>query len=135
SDAVALEGDKLVWHGSLPASATPVEGKYTAIGRGRFPLATPPGRIIDQFKIDVASNGSDVRMMELSLQPTSSKRESNRTTYVWDYKRLMFGRPISLDVLGIAPIDRLGELSWLGPISVIAFGLVLGLVSRAFAVA
>src|SRR4029078_10233350 len=36
------------------------------------------------------------------------------------------------DVLGIAPIDRLGELSWLGSISVIAFGLVIGLVSRAY---
>jgi hypothetical protein len=44
----------------------------------------------------------------------------------------MFGRPIVLDVLGIAPIDRLGELSWLGPISVVMFGLVLGLVASAF---
>jgi len=41
-------------------------------------------------------------------------------------------RPIALDVLGIAPIDRLGELTWLGPASVVVFGLVLGLVARAF---
>src|SRR5262249_23208662 len=43
-----------------------------------------------------------------------------------------FGRPIALDVLGIAPIDRLGELAWLGPSSVVLFGLVLGLVAHAF---
>jgi len=40
--------------------------------------------------------------------------------------------PIALDVLGIAPIDRLGELTWLGPASVIIFGLVLGLVAYAY---
>jgi type II secretory pathway pseudopilin PulG len=135
SDEVALANDKLVWHGPLPQAQTPVRVQYTAVGRGLYSLQTPPGKIIDQFKIELSANGSDVRMMELSLQPTSATRGSNRTTYVWDYKRLMFGRPISLDVLGIAPIDRLGELSWLGPISVIAFGIVLGVISRAYAVA
>ena len=52
--------------------------------------------------------------------------------YTWDYKRLLFGRPIALDVLGIAPIDRLGELTWLGPASVVIFGLLLGLVAHAY---
>jgi hypothetical protein len=33
-----------------------------------------------------------------------------------------------VDVLGIAPIDRLGQLTWLGPVSVIVFGLLVGLV-------
>ena len=33
-----------------------------------------------------------------------------------------------LDVLGIAPIDRLGELTWLGPVSVVVFGILVGLV-------
>ena len=51
-----------------------------------------------------------------------------------DYKRLLFGRPIALDVLGIAPIDRLGELAWLGPASVVVFGLLLGLIAHAFAI-
>jgi len=37
-------------------------------------------------------------------------------------------------VLGIAPIDRLGELTWLGPSSVVIFGLLLGLVAHAFAI-
>ena len=46
----------------------------------------------------------------------------------------MFGRPIVLDVLGIAPIDRLGELRWLGPMSVVVFGLIVGLVAHAFSV-
>jgi hypothetical protein len=44
----------------------------------------------------------------------------------------MFGRPIAVDVLGIAPIDRLGELGWLGPMSVVLFGIVIGIVSRAY---
>ncbi len=35
-------------------------------------------------------------------------------------------------MLGIAPIDRLGELTWLGPASVVLFGLLLGLVAHAF---
>jgi hypothetical protein len=35
---------------------------------------------------------------------------------------------VRIDVLGIAPIDRLGELTWLGPVSVVAFGLLVGLV-------
>src|SRR6266542_2090924 len=73
-----------------------------------------------------------VRMLELSLQPTRYARANGRTVYTWDYKRLMFGRPITVDVLGIAPIDRLGELSWLGPMSVVVFGLILGLVARAY---
>jgi hypothetical protein len=71
-------------------------------------------------------------MLELSLQPTSLKRDSAATQYVWDYPRLMFGRPIALDVLGVAPIDRLGELRWLGPMSVIVLGIVVGLFAHAF---
>jgi hypothetical protein len=35
--------------------------KYTAVGRGLYSLATPPGTILDQFKIELAANGSDVR--------------------------------------------------------------------------
>jgi hypothetical protein len=73
-------------------------------------------------------------MLELSLQPTTWTREKGRTIYTWDYKHLLFGRPISLDVLGIAPIDRLGQLTWLGPASVVIFGLILGLVAHAFAI-
>ncbi len=70
-------------------------------------------------------------MMELSLQPTGRARSPRATTYTWDYKRLLFGQPVRLDVLGIAPIDRLGELTWLAPISVIAFGLLVGLIIQA----
>lgn len=136
SDAIRINSDKLVWHGPLSSDApAKVEVKYAAVGRGIYALQTPSASILDRFKIELTANESDVRMLELSMQPTSFARGPGRTTYVWDYKRLMFGRPIALDVLGIAPIDRLGELSWLGPISVVVFGLVLGLVSRAFPVA
>ena len=64
-------------------------------------------------------------MLELSLQPTKYVRGNGQTIYTWDYKNLLLGRPIALDVLGIAPIDRLGELTWLGPASVVIFGLRL----------
>jgi hypothetical protein len=80
----------------------------------------------------MTAHGSDVRMLELSLQPTALDRSAGTTKYLWDYKRLMFGRPIAVDVLGIAPIDRLGELSWLGPLSVLAFGIVIGLIAKAY---
>ena len=45
----------------------------------------------------------------------------------------MFGRPIAVDVLGVAPVDRLGELRWLGPVSVVVFGLIVGLYAHAHA--
>jgi prepilin-type N-terminal cleavage/methylation domain-containing protein len=130
--AIEIRGDKLVWYGELPAEATPMSISYSAIGKGIYNLQTPPSGILDTFHIDLTAVGSDVRMLELSLQPTTYIRGNGQTTYTWDYKRLLFGRPIALDVLGIAPIDRLGQLSWLGPASVVVFGLVLGLVANAF---
>jgi hypothetical protein len=70
--------------------------------------------------------------LTLSLQPTEApKKAGNTTSYVWDYERLMFGQPVRVDVLGIASIDRLGELTWLGPLSVLLFGLLVGLVVHA----
>jgi hypothetical protein len=136
SDALELRGDKLVWHGKLPADApTAIDVTYAAKGKGMYSLATPPGVILDTFNIELTAHGSDVRMLELSLQPTSFDRSANMTKYIWNYNRLLYARPIALDVLGIAPIDRLGELRWLGPLSVVAFGVVIGLISRAYQVA
>src|SRR5262249_27584470 len=126
---------KLVWRGNLTANATPLSVTYTAVGKGLYELSVPPGGILDQFQISLAANGSDVRLLELSLQPTSLARSTGTTTYTWDYKRLLFGQPIRLDVLGIAPIDRLGELTWLGPLSVVVFGLLVGLIIQAAQVA
>ncbi len=132
SDAVILGDGKLVWHGRLQAGApVPMEITYTAVGKGVYALQVPPGGILDTFKIDLASVGSDVRMLELSLQPTELRREGGKTFYKWDYQNLLSGRPIALDVLGIAPIDRLGELSWLGPGSIVLFGLLVGILARA----
>src|SRR6266550_784688 len=130
--SVEIRGDKLVWFGTLPGEATPLTIAYSAVGKGLYNLQTPPSGILDTFRVDLTAVGSDVRMLELSLQPTRSFRGNGQTIYTWDYKRLLFGRPITLDVLGIAPIDRLGELTWLGPASVVVFGLVLGLIARAF---
>jgi prepilin-type N-terminal cleavage/methylation domain-containing protein len=134
SEAVEIRGDKLVWFGSLPVDATPMTIAFSAVGKGIYNLQTPPSGILDTFHIDVSAVGSDVRMLELSLQPTKFVRNNNQTIYTWDYKRLLFGRPIALDVLGVAPIDRLGELTWLGPASVVIFGILLGLVAHAFAI-
>jgi prepilin-type N-terminal cleavage/methylation domain-containing protein len=135
SELVALRDGKLVWRGNLTANPTPLSVTYTAVGKGLYELSVPPGGILDQFQISLAANGSDIRLLELSLQPTSLTRSTGTTTYTWEYKRLLFGQPIRLDVLGIAPIDRLGELTWLGPISVVVFGLLVGLIVHAFQVA
>ncbi|MFO0852190.1 MAG: type II secretion system protein [Gemmataceae bacterium] len=125
-----LDG-KLVWTGQLAAEPATLEVEYSAVGKGVYELAVPAGGPLDQFQVTLTAEGSDVRLLELSLQPTGLRSDSGGTTYIWDYKRLLFGQPVRLDVLGIAPIDRLGELTWLGPISVAAFGLLVGLVVTA----
>ena len=133
SEAVSIENDKLIWTGVLaPGGASTFDITYTAVGRGVYALQTPPAKILDTFHVQLTTVGSDVRMLELSMQPTQTDRKSGATTYTWNYKRLMFGRPIVVDVLGIAPVDRLGELRWLGPMSVVVFGLSIGLMMRAF---
>jgi prepilin-type N-terminal cleavage/methylation domain-containing protein len=132
SESVEIRGDKLIWFGKLSDQPTSMTIAYSAVGKGLYSLQPPPSGALDVFHIDLIAVGSDVRMPELSLQPTKYVRAKGQTVYTWDYKRLLFGRPISLDILGIAPIDRLGELSWLGPGSVIVFGLLLGLVARAY---
>jgi prepilin-type N-terminal cleavage/methylation domain-containing protein len=133
SDNVSLRDSTLVWTGKLPTTPTPITVTYAAVGKGLYELQTPPGRILDTFNLDLVANGSDVRMLELSLQPTKLTRGAEQTTYTWNYSRLMFGRPIAVDVLGVAPVDRLGELRWLGPLSVIIFGLLIGLYAHAHA--
>ncbi len=131
SEMVALRDGKMIWRGALAAEPMLLEITYTAVGKGLYELSVPPGGILDHFQVTLAANGSDVRLLELSLQPTSLSRTADATTYTWDYKRLLFGQPVRLDVLGIAPIDRLGELTWLAPVSVLVFGLLVGLVVHA----
>jgi prepilin-type N-terminal cleavage/methylation domain-containing protein len=134
SESVQIRGDKLVWFGSLPGEAVPMTVAYSAVGRGLYHLQPPGGTVLDTFRLDLTAVGSDVRMLDLSLQPTRYVRANGQTVYTWQYNRLLFARPITLDVLGIAPIDRLGELTWLGPGSILILGLVLGLVANAFAI-
>ncbi|HEY7330073.1 MAG TPA: prepilin-type N-terminal cleavage/methylation domain-containing protein [Gemmataceae bacterium] len=134
SEMVALRDGKMVWRGTLAAAPTELEITYTAVGKGLYELSVPPGGILDHFQVTLTANDSDVRLLELSLQPTSFTHTADATSYTWDYKRLLFGQPVRLDVLGIAPIDRLGELTWLAPVSVLIFGLFVGLVVRAFEV-
>ncbi len=128
SERVAIEDGKLLWRGELPTDPTSLEITYTAVGKGLYELSVAPGGILNEYQVSVIANGSDVRLLELSLQPTSLERSGGTSTYRWEYERLLFGRPVRVDVLGIAPIDRLGELTWLGPLSVILFGVLVGLV-------
>jgi prepilin-type N-terminal cleavage/methylation domain-containing protein len=134
SESVEIRGDKLVWSGALPVGAVPMTIAYSAVGKGEFQLQTPPCDVLDTFHIDLTAIGSEVRMLELSLQPTHYLRENGRTVYTWDYKRLLYGRSIALELPGVTPIDRLGELSWLGPASIVVFGFLLGLIAHAFAI-
>jgi prepilin-type N-terminal cleavage/methylation domain-containing protein len=134
SEMVALRNGKLAWRGALASEATLLDVAYTAVGKGLYELSVPPGGILDQFDVSIEAKGSDVRLMELSLQPTKLARQAGSTTYSWSYQRLLFGQPVRLDVLGISPIDRLGELTWLGPLSVLVYGLTVGLVVRAASV-
>jgi prepilin-type N-terminal cleavage/methylation domain-containing protein len=134
SEAVMLRDGKLVWQGALPARRTTLKITYTAVGKGLYELSAAPSGLLDEYKVSLTAKGSDVRLLELSLQPTSIEHSGGSSTYSWNYSRLLFGRPVRVDVLGIAPIDRLGELSWLGPLSVVLFGLLVGLVVQAAAV-
>jgi hypothetical protein len=134
SEKVVMRDGKLLWRGVLPAEPTSIDVTYTAVGKGLYELAVAPGGILDQYEVSLVAKGSDVRLLELSLQPTSLERSAGTSTYRWSYERLLFGRPVRVDVLGIAPIDRLGELTWLGPISVIVFGILVGLVVQAASV-
>ncbi|MEO8498216.1 MAG: prepilin-type N-terminal cleavage/methylation domain-containing protein [Planctomycetota bacterium] len=134
SERVLMREGKLFWRGELPAEPTSLDVTYTAVGKGLYELAVAPGGILDEYKVSLVAKGSDVRLLELSLQPTSLERAGGTSTYRWEYERLLFGRPVRVDVLGIAPIDRLGELTWLGPLSVVVFGILIGLVVQAAAV-
>ena len=88
---------------------TTLDVTYTAVGKGLYELAVAPGGLLDRYEVSLTAQGSDVRLLELSLQPTSFERTGGSSTYRWDYARLLFGRPVRIDVLGIAPIDRLGR--------------------------
>jgi prepilin-type N-terminal cleavage/methylation domain-containing protein len=134
SENVTIQSGKLLWRGTLPPESTAIEITYSAVGKGLYELAVAAGGILDQYQVSLVAQGSDVRLLELSLQPTRLERAGSSSTYHWEYERLLFGRPVRVDVLGIAPIDRLGELTWLGPTSVVLFGILVGLVVQAFAV-
>jgi prepilin-type N-terminal cleavage/methylation domain-containing protein len=85
SERVRLREGKLVWRGALTTEPTLLDVNYTAVGKGLFELLVPPGGVLDQFEVSMVANGSDVRLLELSLQPTSLSRSAGKTTYSWEY--------------------------------------------------
>jgi Tfp pilus assembly protein PilE len=131
SSDVEIRSGKLVWHGNLGSGEQELEVEYNAVGKGVYELSVAPGGILDEYEATMIADGSDVRMLDLSLQPTAISKLDGESRYEWKYTRLLFGRPVQVDILGIAPIDRLGELTWLGPLSVMVFGLLVGLVVQA----
>ncbi len=133
SQDARIQDGMLVWQGELNKDQTELQINYNAVGKGLYSLLTPPGELLDKYNVKVTAQGSDVQLLQLSLQPTSVSYQGDSSTYEWNYGQLLFGRPVHIDVLGIAPIDRLGELAWLGPLSIVAFGLVLGLYGQAVA--
>src|SRR5258707_11142589 len=86
SESVEIRGDKLVWFGALPGEPTPMSITYSAVGKGLYNLPLPPGGILDAFHIDLTAIGSDVRMVELSPQPTKYARSNQRTVRTSDYQ-------------------------------------------------
>ncbi len=78
SETVTLRDQKLVWRGHLKPEPTKLEINYTAVGRGLYALEIPPGGIVESFNIVLTAHGSDVRMLELSLQPTTVDRAGRR---------------------------------------------------------
>ncbi len=132
SEDFHLETGHLIWQGPLDASPpAQITVGYSATGKGVYTLEKPSGKIIDQFRTVLVANRSNIRMLELSLQPNKLEHSSGNTTYTWDYKRLVVARPIAIDMLGIAALDRLGELTWLGPLSVLVFGILIALLALA----
>ncbi len=124
----------VVWHGRLDKNnPTDIKITFTAVGKGIYTLEMPSAKILDKFKVELTANDSDIRMLELSLQPEAPVKKDGKTIYKWNYDRLMIGRPIQLDILGIAPMDKLGELVWLGPVSVFIFGVLVALFGLAYA--
>ncbi len=132
SEDFHLETGHLIWQGPLDAGQpAQITVGYSATGKGVYTLEKPSGKIIDQFRTVLVANRSNIRMLELSLQPNKLEHSSGNTTYTWDYKRLVVARPIAIDMLGIAALDRLGELTWLGPLSVLVFGILIALLALA----
>lgn len=126
-EAIRWSGRHLLWEGVLdPDTPAEIDISYTAVGKGVFQIEPPFGEsVIDTFTTNLTAHQSDVRMLELSLQPQTYEKLDGKVLCRWNYERLLVGRPIRLDVLGIAPLDRLGELVWLGPVSVLVFGLLM----------
>jgi hypothetical protein len=132
SESFGLHQNRLVWQGALTSDkSSTIEVAYSATGKGIYTLEKPSGQIVEEFKTKLIANRSDIRMLELSLQPSALEQSSDKTTYTWDYQRLVVARPIAIDVLGIAAIDRLGELTWLAPVSVLVFGILISLIALA----
>ena len=129
---VAIHDGHLLWTGELPTDEdAPIAITYTAVGKGIYTIEKPNEGTIDTFKTTLTAHNSQIRMTDLSLQPNDFTSSGDGVTYVWNYRKLMVARPIAVDVLGIAGLDRLSELGWLGPISVLLFGLLVSIVALA----
>ena len=125
SEAFSLRDGYLVLTGRFGAgNPVRLDVTYSAVGKGIFILSRPAGRVVDLFKATLITHRSDIRMLDLSLQPNEVTQDAGATTYKWEYPRLVVARPIRIDVLGISATDMLWRLTWTGPISVAAFAIL-----------
>ena len=68
SHSIEIRGDKLVWFGPLPPEPADMTVAFSAVGKGLYNLQTPSSGVLDTFQVNLTAVGSDVRMLELSLQ-------------------------------------------------------------------
>jgi len=123
----------LIWQGAIDSKKSSVISvTYSATGKGIYTLEKPSGKIIDVFKTKLIANKGNIQILRLSLQPNNLEQAHNKTIYTWEYSKLVAAKPIAIDVLGIAAIDRLEELTWLGPLSVFVFGILIALLALAY---
>ncbi len=81
------------------------------MGKGLYSMEAPASSILDQFLVKLTAKGSDVRTFELSMQPTKLEPPPWRNHLHLGLQPPHAQAVDPLDVLGVAPLDRLGELS------------------------
>ena len=133
SESVEIRGNKLVWFGILPTTPTPMTVKYLAVGKGSFNCKAKQS-VLDTFHIDLTAVGSDVRMLELSLQPTKYVPGNGKTIYTWITSICSWaGRSLWMYWELRRLIASANSRGW-GSASVVIYGIILGLVAHAFGI-
>lgn len=99
SEDFTLGQNCLIWKGTLDSSKDSIISvTYSAVGKGIYTLEKPAGKVIEFFKTTLTANKGNIRMLQLSLQPSKLQQTHNSTIYTWEYKRLVAAQPIAISV-------------------------------------